>query len=109
MDTFDSIMNNIVAPQFSHPIDAEFDWLGGMSRRFYFPNKYGASVVRHAGSYGASAGLFELAVMQYDSVESKWKLTYDTPITNDVIGWLTIEEVNGLLDQIKALAPKEEA
>lgn len=33
----------------------------------------------------------------------KWHLTYDTPITGDVIGYLTPAEVEDLLAQIEAL------
>lgn len=65
-----------------------------------FPNGYGASVVRHAFSYGGSAGFYELAVL-HDG-----EIVYDTPITNDVIGWLTMARVGDLLHDIAALPPR---
>ena len=40
---------------------------------------------------------FELAVMKGD------ELCYDTPITDDVVGWLKSDEVNKLLDIIERL------
>ena len=64
---------------------------------FKFNNGYGASVIKHQGSYGNLEDKFELAVLYND------KLVYDTEITNDVIGWLNNDEVLDLLDQIKEL------
>jgi len=76
----------------------DLSWVGGQAYRFYFPNGYGASVVRHDWSYGANEGLWELAVL-----DDSHKLTYNTPITNDVIGWLDLSEVNTHLDRIAEL------
>lgn len=70
----------------------------GSQRIYRFENGYGASVVRHERSYGGREGLFELAVLGPDG-----DLCYDTPITNDVIGWLKPKEVDGLLDEISKL------
>lgn len=69
------------------------DWtyrahFGGHAYRFSFANGYGASVVKHAGSYGHQADLWELAVL-----DSTGDLCYDTPITSDVLGWLSEEAV----------------
>lgn len=71
---------------------------GGDQWKFTFPNGYGASVVRHSFSYGYDLGLWELAVLDSDG-----NLTYDTPITDDVIGRLTEDEVASLLAGIEAL------
>lgn len=76
--------------------------LGGVQRRYAFANGYGASVVRHPYSYGGSEGLWELAVIGIDGA-----LTYDTLITDDVIGHLTWDEVGSLLKAIAALARTE--
>jgi hypothetical protein len=70
----------------------------GTQRIYRFPNGYGASVVRHEDSYGGREGLFELAVL-----DSSDDLCYTTPVSNDVIGWLTIEQVDEFLDQISKL------
>lgn len=83
---------------FKYTPDEDLSWRDGQAYRFYFPNGYGASVVRHGGSYGGREGLWELAVL-----DSNNKLTYNTPITNDVLGWLDVSEVNNLLDRIVAL------
>jgi len=86
---------------------------------FRFDNGYGASVVRRGGSYGGEYGKWELAVIMFDSgVEGNdaWELTYDTPVTSDVEGWLPWEgtdvdddddrTVLGLLAQIRDLPPR---
>lgn len=67
-----------------------------------FDNGYGASVVCHGCSYGGDQGLFELAVVRFVG-ENRWEITYDTPITDDVIGWLEEYEVDDLLLAIEAL------
>ena len=64
---------------------------------FKFPNNYGASVIKHYGSYNYEEDKFELAVLHNN------KLTYSTPITDDVIGWLSNDEVINLLETIKSL------
>jgi hypothetical protein len=62
---------------------------------FEFPNGYGGSVIDDG--YGNEEGLYELAVLH------NGHLTYDTPITDDVLGWLTAGEVAETLDRIAAL------
>jgi hypothetical protein len=74
--------------------------MGGTQWLFKFANRYGASVIRLTGSYGSDDGLWELAVIGQDG-----HLTYDTPITDDVIGWLDETAVASLLEQIEALPP----
>jgi hypothetical protein len=62
-----------------------------------FDNGYGASIVKTDRSYGGKEGLYELAVL-FDGL-----ISYDTPITNDVIGFLTEDEVTDLLQKIEDL------
>ena len=73
--------------------------MGGIQKVYSFPNGYGASVIKHKGSYGGDKGLWEMAVLK------EGELCYDTPITNDVIGHLNDPEVDRLLRQIKQLEP----
>ncbi len=70
---------------------------GGVQAIVDFENGYSASVVKNAYSYGGPDGLFELAVFDGNG------LTYETPITNDVEGWLSESRVTALLGQIEAL------
>jgi len=61
---------------------------GGTDRlRVTFANGYGISIIRGWMSYGGESGLFEIGVLKDD------RLCYDTPITDDVIGYLSVEEV----------------
>jgi hypothetical protein len=69
--------------------------------RVTFENGYGASVVRNMYSYGGSEGLWELAVLGLEG-----GLTYETPVTDDVIGHLDGGEVIEKLREISALTPE---
>ena len=79
------------------------DLYEGVGYLFKFENHYGASVVKHNGSYGHAGDLWELAVIKFDDKSGRWDLNYDTPITADVEGWLTDEDVRKLLERIKEL------
>lgn len=71
-----------------------------MQHIYLFVNGYGASVIRNSYSYGHEYGLYELAVLK------DGKLCYSTPITSNVIGYLTADEVVKHLQRIEEL-PKE--
>lgn len=79
---------------------------GGTQVVHRFENNFGASVVCHDSSYGREEGLKELAVLKFPYGTDDYELTYDTEITNDVIGHLTDEDVNELLTRIEALKPE---
>jgi hypothetical protein len=79
--------------QIEHPIAG----LGGIQQIWQFKNGYGASVIKHKGSYGGNKDLWELAVLQGE------ELCYTTPITSDVIGHLNDPEVDNLLGKIASL------
>ena len=70
----------------------------GVKCRMMFENGYGVSVVCHTHSYGSKNGLFEIAVIGKDG-----DLTYDTPVTSDVIGYLNPEEVTKIMEQVQEL------
>ncbi|MFZ2992464.1 MAG: hypothetical protein WA061_02000 [Microgenomates group bacterium] len=70
----------------------------GYCEEFKFPNGYGASVVSHLGTNFE----MELAVTKYGFM-NKWKIVYDTPITDDVIRLENDEEMEEILKQIKEL------
>lgn len=79
------------------------NWGGeSIQARVSFDNGYGASVVSSPYSYGGPEGLYELAVC------TKHGLCYDTPITSDVEGHLSPEDVTALLARIEALPAREE-
>lgn len=78
-----------------HPMGAVY---GGIISRIIFDNGYGASIVKGPYSYGGSDGLYELAVIGKDD-----KICYDTPVTEDVEGYLSEAQVTDLLIKIQQL------
>ena len=83
--------------------DLEFEkltdpFMSGVRSRMTFENGYGVSVVSHTYSYGGKDGLFEIAVL-----DKKGELTYETPVTNDVIGFLKPEEVTEVMEHVQKL------
>ena len=75
--------------------------LDGTQDIYRFDNDYGASVIRHMYSYGGNHGLYELAVIYFDGDD--WSITYNTPITDDVLGRLRESDVTNTLLEIKKL------
>ena len=53
----------------------------GIQALINFDNGYGASVIKSPYSYGGNQDLYELAVIKDDAI------CYDTPITDDVLGY----------------------
>ena len=82
---------------------SQIDFTDGCALKFTFPNGYTGSVVRRSTSDGGPQGLWEVAVM-YDG-----RVVYDTPITNDVIGFLTADDVELVLEQIRELPERTDA
>jgi len=85
---------------------------------YHFENGYGASVIPEydpmrsglepLGSRHIVPGRLELAVLKYTGTgdfhdDHNWDLCYDSPITDDVLRYLTQDEVDTLLDQIAGL------
>jgi hypothetical protein len=76
--------------------------VGSHQIRYRFPNGYGASVIR--GGMAAYGGL-ELAVIKYENEGPEWSLCYDTPVTDDVLGYLDDDDVQRHLQEILDLPP----
>ena len=70
----------------------------GVVSRLTFDNGYGVSVVKGPHTYGGGDGLYELAVLGKDG-----ELSYDTPIADDTIGYLTQQEVTDIMKQVQEL------
>ena len=71
--------------------------MGGVQARIQFDNGYEASVVKSEYTYGGNDGLYELAVFK------DGEICYDTPITDDVIGYLRPEDVTDVMAKIQQL------
>lgn len=78
-----------------HPKGAVY---GGIISRIIFDNGYGATVVQGPHSYGGADGLYELAVVGKND-----EISYDTPVTGDVEGYLSEAQVTDLLIKIQQL------
>lgn len=75
--------------------------LDGVQFVVTFDNGYGVSVDRSYGTYGYEKGLFELAVII--GTQEDYDLCYDTPITDDVIGWLNEDDVVKYMEEVSKL------
>lgn len=74
------------------PIAIRLHW------KIQFPNSYGASILGGGpGAYGDGVKTFEVAVLY------KNEICYDSPITDDVLGYQTEDEVHEILKQIENL------
>ena len=74
-----------------HPIG------NGLQAVMNFDNDYGVSVVKFNGSYGYHRGLWEVAILYKDSI------TYNTDITDDVLGHQTEQDVTDVMGKVQAL------
>lgn len=61
-----------------------------------FPNGYGIDFVVGFGSYG-----LEAAIITHD--DDDWDICYDSPITDDVLGYLNLDDVSKLLKRVSEL------
>jgi len=66
--------------------------------RMSFKNNYGVSVI--IGGYGSSSKPYEVSILYNNN------LTYNTHITDDVIGYLTESEVTKIMIQVQKLKDK---
>ena len=77
----------------TNPMGADF----GIVSRTKFDNGYEVSVVRSEHSDGGNKGLYELAIFK------DGEICYDTPITDDVIGYLRPEDVTDVMERVEKL------
>ena len=74
---------------------------------YFFENGYGISIINIISpngihySYTNNSQPYEVAIL-FGNIASS-QITYDTPITDDVIGYLTLEEVYNVMKQIEQL------
>ncbi len=80
----------------------------GVQALCFFPNGFGVSVVRFKlggdlgyGSYTTNEKEWELAVLKGSS--EHWNLTYQTPVTDDVIGHLSEDGVTDIMKKVQEL------
>ena len=94
---FEQDDENEVDPQWYDPTE---------HAHYIFDNHYGVSVIRGPHTYGGLKGLYELAVLYMAPDSNESELVYDTPVTSDVEGHLTPDDVTKLMKQVEALPPR---
>ena len=73
-------------------------YTNGIRARLFFPNGYGVSVISNNYSYGGREGLYETGVL-----DTAGDLCYSTPVTDDVIGWLSEDDVSRVMKEVQEL------
>ena len=80
----------------------------GVHGLLFFPNGYGVSVVRYKNlisksfsSYTSNDSEWEVAIIYGNKKD--WEISYNTHITNDVLGHLTEGEVDWVMIQVQEL------
>jgi len=93
---------DIIEEEYKTFKDLEFvpteEFLNGVKSKYNFDNGYGVSVVRHKYSYGNGLNLFELAI-----IDKSGEIMYSTPITNDVLGYLSEDDVSNTMIKVQRL------
>ena len=93
---------DIIEEEYKTFKDLEFtpteEFLSGVRSTCHFDNGYGVSVVRHKYSYGNGLNLFELAI-----IDKSGEIMYSTPITNDVLGYLSEDDVSNTMIKVQRL------
>ena len=68
-----------------------------------FSNGLEVGVIRGSGSYGGQSDLFEVAIYLEDNMS---RVLFTNDIDNDVRGWLSVSDVNGILQKAAAWGAK---
>lgn len=76
-------------------------FMPGSHARLFFPNGYGISVVLGEDFYSNGKDTYEVAVLIGNSKHSR--IDYETPITDDVIGNCTKDQVTEIMKKIQDL------
>jgi len=74
-----------------------------MDQKYLYSNGYGISIISNEFSYGGLNGLYEIAILIGE--EEDYEICYETPITNDVMGYLNPEQVIQTIEDVKKLPP----
>lgn len=75
--------------------------------RAYFPNGYGASVIKGPTTIGGRHGLYEVALLK-GTGDRNASICYSSEFVNAINGELTPDDVTELLGKIEAIAPVQE-
>ena len=70
----------------------------GIQAIMKFDNEFGVSVVKSKYSYGGDKGLYEMAILNING-----EITYDTEITEDVLGYLEPDDVTKYMIDVQRI------
>lgn len=79
-----------------HPV-----WKGGLQARMDFPNGFGISVITGAPGMYCNSGTYEVAVLKNGIC------CYSTPLTDNVLGYQTKEEVSKVMEAIQGFTKNQ--
>lgn len=68
-----------------------------------FQNGFGVSIITGGFTRTDDEGPYELAVLRHEGDKRQYGLCYDTPITDDVVGYLTVNGVTELMRRVQEL------
>lgn len=80
-------------------LDFKAHSVSGKHAIYHFDNKYGVSVICGHMFYSNGVDTYELAIL-YNG-----QITYNTDITNDVIGNLTADQVTDVMIKVQQFLP----
>ena len=78
--------------------------MDGRQAILFFKNGYGVSVVcgsREYGFYSNGVDTYEIAIIK--GTKKKFEIVTNTPITDDVIGFATAEQVTKVMEEVQKL------
>lgn len=94
---------------FADLVFGEHTLMTGLQALMFFDNGYGISVVRFKTSFGSYGSYTdnenEWEVTILFGKEKEWSITYDTEISNDVIGHLSDSDVTDIMIKIQNIHP----
>lgn len=73
----------------------------GSQAKMFFKNGYGVSVITGFGAYGNESNPYEVAVIMKSG--DGFEICYNTPITDDVIGYCNEEDVTEIMKKVQEL------
>lgn len=79
------------------PVSIRKEWMEAKHAVMRFDNGYGISVVKGNMFYSNGIDTYEVGILK------EGVLCYDTPITDDVIGYVNADEVSNIMKQIQEL------
>ena len=74
---------------------------GGLQAKMFFKNGYGVSVITGFGAYGNESTPYEVDVIMKSG--DGFEICYNTPITDDVIGYCNKKDVTEIMKKVQVL------